>query len=983
MPMGFLSMVKRTSVIACITLSFIVVAAEDDSVPKLPYCNPEDSAKSYDKLVYVSTLDGSLSALNLEDGFLAWSIETGPGPMLSSSIHRRELSNNGHWVRMIPSLSGGLYKFNGESIEAVPITADNLLQSSSFIFSDDLLIAGGKESRTYGVEVKTGKLLYECSMKGCTNYTKENSYSQDVIVVQRQTQTVRAVEARSGEERWNFSVGQHDIKYMKENGGDCGGAASVDVTLPFELKIIVPSGFICAVSKEKPEKIIWKHKFDSPIVTAWLMRDGKAEALDLFSGSQWSSPYRDSGGVVSPSLYLGMHKMQLYVQESVTVQKKYSEIGNFIAEDSDYPRIPWNPIPATGALLGVEDSHSKEETALQPLDASATALSVLYGTEYVNGNGYYLFSEEETTRTQSMQCSVSGKDNSTIVAKDIEVDEETPVQVIIVSLWYWWKEVTIISISTAVLLNLLTQRFRSILKKTAACAQVSNQAQTVLEKPSEQHDSGVDVRLAPRSYSEPGLLLNESHGFVSRYLTDFEPIQCLGRGGFGVVFEAKNKIDDCRYAIKRITLPDNHESRERVMREVKALAKLDHHHIVRYFNAWVECPPPGWQQQHDSVFVKPLLQDATSIDLSQLSKDLHSTSEYARLYGLPTKTMKTDAQDSRCTASENTTSGVNICRSASDEDDSFIVFEDSKEKQNADELLTSFDEEISEQGQGDSIISVGSDYDSSQTSCDVTSRRPASLNIRGDGSIMASPSTSVFLYIQMQLCHRESLREWLCDNVSSRDQHKVLVMFEQIVQAVEYVHLQGLIHRDLKPSNIFFSLNGQIKVGDFGLVTAMVENVTEKKTFHDTIQQSYERRHEKHTAQVGTETYMSPEQLKGLPYDYKVDIYSLGLIFFELLVPFATQMERHRTLMNLREKKFPADFQKKFQDEYTLLRLMLSHIPEERPTTFGIRARPPLVKFSEGRWPTSGDDALHFSLPSRMKTKSFSNSSSVESWDVT
>lgn len=44
--------------------------------------------------------------------------------------------------------------------------------------------------------------------------------------------------------------------------------------------------------------------------------------------------------------------------------------------------------------------------------------------------------------------------------------------------------------------------------------------------------------------------------FKSRYLTDFEPIDCLGKGGYGVVFEAKNKIDECNYAIKRIALPN-------------------------------------------------------------------------------------------------------------------------------------------------------------------------------------------------------------------------------------------------------------------------------------------------------------------------------------------------------------------------------------------------------------------------------------------
>lgn len=44
--------------------------------------------------------------------------------------------------------------------------------------------------------------------------------------------------------------------------------------------------------------------------------------------------------------------------------------------------------------------------------------------------------------------------------------------------------------------------------------------------------------------------------YSSRYLTDFEPVSCLGKGGFGVVFQARNKIDDCHYAIKRIPLPN-------------------------------------------------------------------------------------------------------------------------------------------------------------------------------------------------------------------------------------------------------------------------------------------------------------------------------------------------------------------------------------------------------------------------------------------
>lgn len=60
---------------------------------------------------------------------------------------------------------------------------------------------GGKESRTYGVDRETGRLLYECVMSGCDNYTGLES-TGDIVLVQRLTQTVRAVEPRTGLERY-------------------------------------------------------------------------------------------------------------------------------------------------------------------------------------------------------------------------------------------------------------------------------------------------------------------------------------------------------------------------------------------------------------------------------------------------------------------------------------------------------------------------------------------------------------------------------------------------------------------------------------------------------------------------------------------------------------------------------------------------------------------------------------------------------------
>lgn len=73
--------------------------------------------------------------------------------------------------------------------------------------------------------------------------------------------------------------------------------------------------------------------------------------------------------------------------------------------------------------------------------------------------------------------------------------------------------------------------------------------------------------------------------------------------------------------------------------------------------------------------------------------------------------------------------------------------------------------------------------------------------------------------------------------------------------------------------------------------------------------------HKKHTQRVGTSLYMSPEQAKGSSYNYKVDIYSLGLIFFELLNYFHTETERYKMLHNIKNQKYPDDFVGEYKDE--------------------------------------------------------------------
>ena len=74
-------------------------------------------------------------------------------------------------------------------------------------------------------------------------------------------------------------------------------------------------------------------------------------------------------------------------------------------------------------------------------------------------------------------------------------------------------------------------------------------------------------------------------------------------------------------------------------------------------------------------------------------------------------------------------------------------------------------------------------------------------------------------------------------------------VFCQICAGVEYVHSQSLVHRDLKPSNIYFSVEGVIKIGDFGLVT---DNKLDQSGDHHGGQKLQRHHHRQHTDQVGT-----------------------------------------------------------------------------------------------------------------------------------
>lgn len=131
-------------------------------------------------------------------------------------------------------------------------------------------------------------------------------------------------------------------------------------------------------------------------------------------------------------------------------------------------------------------------------------------------------------------------------------------------------------------------------------------------------------------------------------------------------------------------------------------------------------------------------------------------------------------------------------------------------------------------------------------------------------------------YITMEYVKGATLRELL--KTKALDEAKILEIAKQVCNALAAAHRAGVIHRDIKPENIVVTHDGHVKVLDFGLAK-LIEGVRDEVESHrsSTLNTQPE-------LLMGTSQYMSPEQIRRQPVDHRTDLWSFGVVLFELVL---------------------------------------------------------------------------------------------------
>ncbi len=162
-----------------------------------------------------------------------------------------------------------------------------------------------------------------------------------------------------------------------------------------------------------------------------------------------------------------------------------------------------------------------------------------------------------------------------------------------------------------------------------------------------------------------------------------------------------------------------------------------------------------------------------------------------------------------------------------------------------------------------------------------------------EATMMAAPSASLsaqrVAFIAMEFVKGRELRDYF-EKGERFPMPEVVRIMGEMLDALDHAHSQGVVHRDMKPANLILLENGRVKVADFGIARVEKSELTQTGTV------------------LGTPSYMSPEQFMGHPVDGRSDLFSCGVVLYQLLTgekPFTGESTTTVMYKVLREDPVP------------------------------------------------------------------------------
>jgi len=440
---------------------------------------------------------------------------------------------------------------------------------------------------------------------------------------------------------------------------------------------------------------------------------------------------------------------------------------------------------------------------------------------------------------------------------------------------------------------------------------------------------------------------------VGRYSGEFCELGRAGRGGFGTVFRTKHRLDGKEYCVKKVRVKGRDfacvsSKMSRLVREVRALAQLEHRHCIRYYSAWIEPTKTA-----GAATVNPVFESLSPAPTSEISCVTGSPRNLQSRKRSTLWRLKVAGAQPSCSGLSEIS---NDCDSDSESDE---------------EAPHDPPENPSSSSKGWSWAQDSAKPDSPGSNSSV-SLPPLARS--------TPTAVEVTLFIQMESCGIQTLESFIRMPGRVLDLQANARIVHQLLSGLQHVHSLGLCHRDLKPANCFFARDGDLKLGDFGLARefqgadsgggrqdADSATIPTLPTPGLSVSESLEEI----TSGVGTVAYAAPEQLDGTSCSDKSDIFSLGMMLVELYSPVATLMERAHMMNKARQGVLPPGLAADLPQLDVVIARCLSTSPSLRPDASALVALlSPLLASAAptGEAPTSSDAVdAHWELMQSMQ----------------